>query len=622
MPRGRSLVLVVALLALSCATTGPTPGAAVGPEAKGAEEVARSVIAEVQEVRGLKATSPIRVQVLSPGPFTAKLQGKELAQLGTATDVQAVWIAFGFAGPGTDAQRTVQEVMDEQVAGFYSPKDKTLYVRTGVDLGNTAGLSQELLLRGILAHEVEHALQDQLFSAFADTNKAKDDDADLARLALIEGDAMLAMVAVIGKERGVSMQQGLGNFATSVAAMSPEGLVRLSGHSQSLLSAPRLLRDALIFPYIDGMELTGSAFMAGGFPLVDRMFAHPPQTTAQIIHPQVYTQGRQAVPVPVPAIPAGWKPITDGSMGELGTRAVLEVCSTRAEAETAAASWRGDRFVVAERPDGRLGLVWQLALGSPGETTTLARRLLAQRTCWDKVRGDGNGAVGEQVQVLPRGATVVLVRGADKPEWSPLEAEWSKPLAPAPMSAPPLGAITLAPLQAGPIATQSGRLEGHLYVDPGLALSAAVPEGFTPKVGAQGVGLSLQRPGGGGGGFFSYIASAPTEDLRQQTFAGFIGGMNSTLGEGRHLEEESPEAPVNLPLGKGFEKRWKVSDTQFEVRAAILPACGGRAAYLLGMVSSDPDARAVLQHWMESFRVDPKAKAPVCDAPAGAPSAK
>jgi hypothetical protein len=617
MPRSRSIVPVVAVLAVGCAHAGAAPGTATGPEAQGADALAQSVIAEVEAVRGLKAKSPIRVQVLSAGPFTAKLQGKELGQLGSIADVQAVWIAFGFAGPGTDAGRTVQEVMDEQVAGFYSPKDKTLYVRTGVDLGNTAGLSQELLLRGILAHEIEHALQDQLFGAFKDMDgKGEDDDAAMAHLALLEGDAMLAMVAVIGKERNVSMAQGLGNFATSVAAMSPEGLVRLSGHSSSLLAAPRLLRDALIFPYIDGMELTGSAFMAGGFPLVNQMFAHPPLTTAQVLHPGVYTEGRQAVPVPQPVMPAAWKRLTDGTLGELGTRAVLEVCSSLPEATAAAAGWRGDHFVVAERPDGRLGLVWQLAVGSPGEATTVARRLLAQRSCWDKVRGDGNGAMGEQVQVLPRGSTVVLVRGAEPAEWGPLEADWSRPLPPAPAPVPPLGAVALQPLQGGPVATQSGHLEGNRYVDPGLALTATVPAGFAPTVGAQGVGLSLTRVGGGGGGFFSFIASKLTPELRQQTFAGFIGGMNSTLGGGKHLEEEGDEAAVTLPLGKGFEKHWKVSDTQFEVRAAILPACGGRAAYLLGSVSSDPDARALLGQWMNSFAVDPKAKASVCDVPA------
>ncbi len=613
MPRSRSLVAVAAVFALGCAHASSTPTAG-GAEA---DALARSVIAEVEAVRGLKATSPIRVQVLAAGPFTARLQNKELGQLGAAGDVQAVWIAFGFAGPGTDASRTVQEVMDEQVAGFYSPKDKTLYIRTGVDLGNTAGLSQELLLRGILAHEVEHALQDQLFSAFKDLGKerAEDDDAALAHLALLEGDAMLAMVAVIGKERNISMKQGLGNFATSVAAMSPEGLVRLSGHSQNLLSAPRLLRDALIFPYIDGMELTGAAFMAGGFPLVDQMFAHPPQTTAQVLHPEVYAQGRQAVPVPRPAMPAGWKRLTDGSLGELGARAVLEVCSTLPDAVAAAAGWRGDHFVVAERPDGRLGLVWQAAFGSPKEATAFAIALLAQRPCWDKVRGDGDGSVGAQLQVLPHGTTVVLVRGAEAAEWGPLEADWSRPLPAAKPPKPPLGAITLAPLEVGAVATQSGRLEGNRYVDPGLALTATIPEGFSPKVGAQGVALSLTRiGGGGGGGFFSYIASAPTVDLRQQTFAGFIGGMNSTLGGGKHLEEAGDEVAVALPLGKGFEKRWKVSDTQFEVRATILPACGGRAAYFLGTVSADPDVRALLGHWMESFQVDSKAKAPVCDA--------
>jgi hypothetical protein len=364
------------------------------------------------------------------------------------------------------------------------------------------------------------------------------------------------------------------------------------------------------------------------------MFAHPPTTTAQVMHPEVYSQGRQPVPVPMPAIPAGWKRITDGSMGEVGTRAELELCLARPQAVALAAEWRGDRFVVGERPDGKLGLVWQVAFESPKQAMAFAGALLAQRPCWEKIRGTGAGSMGDSVALLPMGRSVVLARGVEPAartavlfpgmapvEWMPLMARWQKPLAPAPTPRPPLGEITLAPLRGAPIATQRGHLEANRYVDPGLGLAAEVPAGFTPNIGNQGVALSIQQPSGGGG-FFSYIAAAPTDELRRQTFEGFIGGMNSTLGGGRHLEEEGAEAPVTLPLGAGFEKRWKVSDTQFEVQAAVLPACGGRASYLLGAVSSDPDARTALRHWMESFQIDPKAKSPVCDAPGPTPAAR
>jgi hypothetical protein len=611
------------------------------------------VIAEVEEVRGLKATMPIRVELLDAEPFAAKLREKKLGELASASELQAIWVAFGFAAPGTDASATVQQVVDEQVAGFYSPKDKALYVRARVDLGKTAGVPPELLLRGILAHEIEHALQDQVFSAFAPLDKAdgatagsarpsegagrggiggaqgearaphgppnNNDDEALARLAVTEGDAQLTMLAVIAKERGITLKQALQNFAASVGAMSPEGLVRISGHSESLLGAPRLLRDTLLFPYIDGLELVGSAYLAGGLALVDRMFLHPPISTSQVLHPPNYAAGRPVTAVPTPAIPPDWKPISDGELGEVGTRAVLETCLPRQQAVATASSWRGDHFALATRPDGTLGLVWRVATLSVGSSSVLAGALRAQEPCWDKVRGAGPGSIGEPVQVLQEGKSVLVVRGVTPKEAAGLQDSWSKPLPRPPRSKPPLGKITLAPLHGAPIPTQVGRLDGSRYVDSGLALSAQIPEGFAARVGQQGVGLSVSRTKGGrGGGFFSYIPTAPTDELRRQTFAGFIGGMNASLGGGRHVEEEGAETSVTLPLGQGFEQRWKVSGASIEVRAAILPACGGRTAYLVGSVSSDADTRALLDRWMESFQIDANAKAPVCDALAAA----
>ena len=279
--------------------------------------------------------------------------------------------------------------------------------------------------------------------------------------------------------------------------------------------------------------------------------------------------------------------------------------------------------IIGERPDGKLGLVWQATFESPSTANAFSAGLVAQEPCWAKVRGDGPGSVAEPVQVLPLGRTVVLVRGATATESAALVASLSRSLPAAPSPTPPLGRIALAPLRPAPLATQHGHLEGDRYVDPGLALTADVPPGFAPNLSVQGVGLSLQRATEApGGGFFSYIASPPSAEFRRQTFESFIGGMNSTLGGGQHFEEVRAEAPVKLPLGQGFEKRWRVSDTQVEVRAAILPACGGHALYLLGSVSSNPDSRDRLGRWMESFRVDPQAKAPICDSFAAGPSRK
>src|SRR5262245_14221662 len=69
---------------------------------------------------------------------------------------------------------------DRQTQGYYSPTEKTLYVYNDVK-GNYA--------RGVLIHEMVHALQDQHFGLGKLHQQTFGSDAELALAALVEGDA-------------------------------------------------------------------------------------------------------------------------------------------------------------------------------------------------------------------------------------------------------------------------------------------------------------------------------------------------------------------------------------------------------------------------------------------------
>src|SRR5262245_2968270 len=70
------------------------------------------------------------------------------------------------------------------IQGYYSIKDKALFLYDDVK-GNYQ--------RGVLIHEMVHALQDQHFGLKNLHKTTFDGDADLARSALVEGDATYTM---------------------------------------------------------------------------------------------------------------------------------------------------------------------------------------------------------------------------------------------------------------------------------------------------------------------------------------------------------------------------------------------------------------------------------------------
>src|SRR4051794_40842582 len=76
--------------------------------------------------------------------------------------------------------------------GYYSTREKTLYVYDDIK-GNYE--------RGVLIHEMVHALQDQHFGLDRLHETAFGSDAELARAALVEGDATLTMIEVLKKEQ-------------------------------------------------------------------------------------------------------------------------------------------------------------------------------------------------------------------------------------------------------------------------------------------------------------------------------------------------------------------------------------------------------------------------------------
>jgi len=184
------------------------------------------------------------------------------------------------------------------VQGYYKIADKTLYIYDDIK-GNYT--------RGVLIHEMVHALQDQHFNLKKLHQKQFDNDSELALAALIEGDATYTMIELLKKDQ------------PRVADMLGAPLEK----SNNLQNA---------FLYAQGARYVKALKERDGWKAVNNAYRFPPQATAEILHP-----GQR-----INSIDMG----PGKGVGELGLIQMLaENPGTKPESVKTAAGWRADRTI-------------------------------------------------------------------------------------------------------------------------------------------------------------------------------------------------------------------------------------------------------------------------------------
>ncbi len=274
---------------------------------------------------------------------------------------------FGFVPPQLDSTALMTAMLTEEVAGFYDPDNKrmVLIVEDGPSkppswLGSLLGAKQAFNKdeqKTTLAHELTHALQDQLYDLNAmEKGIEKDDDMLLAFSALVEGDATLLMFLESSDEQDISKMDPAAMRATFniMSWMMP-----LAG-GKTFRSAPAIFRDSLTFPYFQGMLFVLAVAGEGGWDRVHQTYSNPPLSTEQIMHPHKYLREidvPQEVNLPdlTDLLPTGWEKLGGNCLGELQTSILLKRVPG---GSAAAAGWDGDRYEVYRDADGKLGLVY------------------------------------------------------------------------------------------------------------------------------------------------------------------------------------------------------------------------------------------------------------------------
>jgi hypothetical protein len=381
----RRFLPAIFLLALACSPAlaqprtvwyGPqqAPPAAKAPAARSAPpgtvappadffRAADEVLRTMSQILDLPILSPLKKSIRTRAQIRAYL----VHEMQTEEDPAKRYAdrrsleAFGLIPQGFPLDQFMLDLLTRQIAGLYDPKAKEFYIADWIPPAEQ---------RIVMAHELTHALDDQHFHIEHWLKAARpNDDAELARDSVIEGSAVAAMI-----------DYELHSFGRNIAGLPDIGpMVEMAvgdaASSPGLDKAPPFIRDALIFPYFSGAVFTQQVLKAdGGWAGFQKVFARPPVSTREILHPQLYLENVPPAAVTLPRLgkllPRGWSRLEENALGEFGLEEVLKQFDGAAIAEKIAPGWRGDRYAVFEQQGSkRLLLVMLVRFAGPDAAT-------------------------------------------------------------------------------------------------------------------------------------------------------------------------------------------------------------------------------------------------------------
>jgi hypothetical protein len=314
---------------------------AVAERHNGSEDPAfdqiNAIVKSLSEITGLAEKRPVPYARMSKRQLRQFL-AKRIKKTVRPEEIHADEIAlkmFGLVPQDFDLKKSTIDLLTEQAAAFYDYDDKKLF------LLEDASLSAELTT---LAHELAHAVADQHFdlSKFMDDNSA-DDDENLARTAVVEGQASWLMIAYDLKQ------------AHQPPVPTPEMLESIAESGDSsfadypvLKASPLYIQQSLLFPYAHGPLFFDAVYKRQGKEAFATVFRAPPTSSAQVIHPDRYFSHEKASKPTLPKLPVGGhrNEISEGSLGEFDHEILLEQYLNKADAEALAPHLRGSDFKI------------------------------------------------------------------------------------------------------------------------------------------------------------------------------------------------------------------------------------------------------------------------------------
>ena len=280
------------------------------------EELSARLQKDVETLRGETFRRDVSVKVATKADLVEymkrRLEEEEPPEKLAADELVAKLL--GLFPHDRDLMADTFALLESQVGGFYDPPSNTFWLMEGMPRSFAAP---------ILAHELIHALDDQIFDIDAQMNARKDD-----------GDALQAYRFVV---EGSGTAGGNRWTIEHMDEVDMSGLQDMMDEQQaSLLSAPPYLWKPLLGAYLQGSTFLARAdSMLAGLQAelvpadVSAVFRDLPRSTEQVLHPDKYWDPAQrddprSVTYALGELPEGWSVRREDTFGELGLAQVAD----------------------------------------------------------------------------------------------------------------------------------------------------------------------------------------------------------------------------------------------------------------------------------------------------------
>lgn len=360
-PLKTSLSRILSPLTLTLILAWPAPArAGLVPQQPGTKPPVidlAAVLAKVEKLTGLAHTRDIPMKTMTRDDVRAYLirQMEEEMPAGLLEEEERLYRTLGLLPAGLDLKAFLLDLYTEQAGGFYDPK-------TGYYV--LAGWLDPVMQEPVMAHELIHALQDQVVPMTPMLERIKrDDDLSSAVMAVAEGSATLGMIACA---LGIPVDQlakseSLDGFIKQMTTQSGEGMPVFQ-------RAPRFLKESLLFPYLQGTRFATALTIRRGFPaFLDYLRQFPPGTVA-ICQPEKYLDGKLVVEEVALTVATEICPQPrERSGGYFLLEQFLKEGLDPAKASALLAGYTGDRLVTASVKSPASPVWWKIQWEKPGD---------------------------------------------------------------------------------------------------------------------------------------------------------------------------------------------------------------------------------------------------------------
>lgn len=345
---------VVAASALATMTLlaacGEKPKAGDGPYA----ELVAEFVPRIEKELGLPFKTPPKVERRSKDEV-GRFVRQQLESERGRTQVAGLEVVYRLLGQIPDTMQMaplLQRLLEEQIVGYYDPATDVLYVVDG---------APDLLLRQTVAHELVHALQDQYVPIDSIQGRTDDADRQTAAQSVLEGQAVYMQLRIDPNSASALRMPGGWERIRDLIRDQSVGMPVFG-------SAPRTIREGLLFPYLGGADFVRR--------FVEKrpekeLLTDLPTSTRQVLRDDAYfaptpAERFTARTVTLPA-PRSGTVFFENTLGEFETRlALVQHLKNDALAVRGATGLAGDRFAVV-RNGQTDALVWATTWDNPVE---------------------------------------------------------------------------------------------------------------------------------------------------------------------------------------------------------------------------------------------------------------